>query len=60
MQMLLITHSVPPYLKKIIEFCVNDKFPESDHVPVSFSLSSNHMSELETRESIFRATRLTV
>ena len=44
---------------KIIEFDVNDKFPESDHVPVSFSLSSNNMSEPEACEHKFRWTRLT-
>ena len=44
---------------KIIEFGVKDKFPESDHVPVSFSLSSNNMSEPETCENKSRWTRLT-
>ena len=44
---------------KILEFGVTDKFPESDHVPVSFSLSSNNMSEPETCENKFRWTRLT-
>ena len=44
---------------KIIEFDVNDKFPESDYVPVSFSLSSNNMSEPEACEHKFRWTRLT-
>ena len=45
--------------ERIIEFDVNDKFPKSDHIPVSFSIACNTISKPEMHESKFHWTGLT-